>query len=117
MYDNSYNMTNREEIAQAIAATILAQVQDDLADKQVKMVVESLPFDPTIQLTHEQLFALPDAQRFQYYDAHGGVFAVMGEMGFALTDEDIDDWHNMQAEEDKEWALEYERRYGKELPR
>jgi hypothetical protein len=45
------------------------------------------PFDPTIKLTHDQLSVLPDDQQMQYFDAHRGVFEVMGEMGFALTDE------------------------------
>jgi hypothetical protein len=32
-----------------------------------------------------------------------------------LTEEQVEDFHRMQEEEDKEWELEYKRRYGKDL--
>jgi hypothetical protein len=98
---------------------MLAKINNFLLSDSDKLeiTVESPPFDPTFKLTYEELFALPEDQQMAYFKAHGGVFAVMHEMGYGLTQEDIDDWHKMQEEEDKEWALEYKRRYGKDLPR
>jgi hypothetical protein len=60
------------------------------AGDKVEMIVESEPFDPTIKLTYEELFALPEDQRMQYYDANGGVVAVAEETGYALSDESAD---------------------------
>jgi hypothetical protein len=98
---------------------VLAEIKHFLQDRveQVEMVVEPEPFDPTIKLTHGELFALPQEQRFQYYDANGGVFAVMHESGCGFSQELVDSFHRMQEEEDKEWEIEYKRRYGKDLPR
>jgi hypothetical protein len=112
-------MTLREEVQQAITAQVSVKAQASIADQPVNGVVdEPKPFDPNIKLTHEELFALPEEQRFQYYDAHGGVFAVMGEMGYGLTDEDIEDWYRFKDERDNElaaltWEEAVKRMYGK----
>jgi hypothetical protein len=48
------------------------------------------------KLSHEALFTLPLAQRLHYFEAHGGVFAVMAENGFALTEADVEGWQQCQ---------------------
>jgi hypothetical protein len=74
-------MTNHEEVEHAIATTILAQVHADVSNAQINGGRESTPLDPTIKLTHEQLFALPEELQMQYFKSHGsGVLAVMGKM-------------------------------------
>jgi hypothetical protein len=92
-------MTLREEVQQAITAQVLAKAQASIAVQPVNGVVdEPNPFDPTIKLTYEALFSLPEEQQMQYFKANGGVFAVMKEQGYGLTDEDIDDWYRFKKE-------------------
>jgi hypothetical protein len=53
------------------------------------------------KLTHEELMALPLDQRLQYFDAHGGVFAVMVENGYGLTEQEILEWERKKEENDQ----------------
>jgi hypothetical protein len=52
------------------------------------------------KLTHEELMAMPVDEMLDYCKMRGGVFTVMHENGFALTDADLADWQRYQAEED-----------------
>jgi hypothetical protein len=112
-------MTLREEVQQAITAQVLAKAQASIAEQPVNGVVdEPKPFDPNIKLTYETLFSLPEEQQMQYFKANGGVFAVMGEMGYGLTDEDIEDWNRFKEERDNElaalpWEEAVKQMYGK----
>lgn len=54
------------------------------------MTKESQVFDPSIKLTHEELFALPEEQQMLYFEANGGVFAVAKANGYALSQESAD---------------------------
>lgn len=102
------------EIAPPYVEQVVAYLQALPADQRGKITVETEPND---KLTHEQLMALPENEMLDYCKKHGGVLAVMGENGYALTQEQVDDWHKMKEAEDKEWEVEYKRRYGKDLPR
>jgi hypothetical protein len=79
-------MTNPMESEQ----TVSAEIQVNKMAEQVNINVNPQPYDPSKKLTCEELFALPKEQRFQYYDAHGGVFAVAEETGHALSQDSAD---------------------------
>jgi hypothetical protein len=52
------------------------------------------------KLSHEELMAMPLEQRIAYYEAHGGVYAIMLENGFCETEAQIIAWEEQKAEHD-----------------
>jgi hypothetical protein len=72
--------------------SIIAKIKKLLQDEgwNVKITVERDNFEPTIKLSHADLFELVEYQQMAYFKAHGGVFAVAKENGFALSQESAD---------------------------
>ena len=84
--------------------------------EQPPQATASTDFDPTQKVDKETFLAMPEPERMAYIDAQGGIFSVMADHGVRISDELYADWVRMREEEDREWAIEYRRRYGRKLP-
>lgn len=78
--------TIRIEVETRYVDELIALLKKATLGKSGRITVEA---DDT--LTHEQLMALPEAERMKYYDAHGGVLNVMKENGYTLSEDAADD--------------------------